>query len=94
MFSVESPEKLLDAFFVKQNVSNNLIGVPLELQINDEISQNLDLYSLSNQPTKRDLDRSFVSDLSDLLSKTLPDYMVPSSFVILDRSTIDGKWEA
>ncbi|MBM3575897.1 MAG: AMP-binding protein, partial [Alphaproteobacteria bacterium] len=93
MFSPENAERYFDAYFVREELARGLTGVPIALQYGTRKEERKSWSEFANQPTLRDADRLFISGLRDTLSRTLPDYMVPSSFVVLERLplTANGK---
>jgi amino acid adenylation domain-containing protein/thioester reductase-like protein len=93
MFNVMNPERYFDAYFVKSDIDPVIIGIPIELQYPAPAGECKDWSVFTNQPMVRDTDRLFVLGLRDRLSHQLPDYMIPSSFVVLDRLplTANGK---
>ncbi|MFM8859426.1 MAG: methyltransferase domain-containing protein, partial [Methylocystis sp.] len=93
MFSAKDPGRYFDAYFVKEDLAQGIIGVPIGLQYSDQKKERRSWSDFANRPTMRDADRLFVSSLRDTLSRTLPDYMVPSSFVVLEKLplTANGK---
>ncbi|MFM9153226.1 MAG: condensation domain-containing protein, partial [Methylocystis sp.] len=93
MFSPENAERYFDAYFVREELAPGLSGVPIGLQYGTRKEERTSWSDYANQPTMRDADRLFISGLRDTLSRTLPDYMVPSSFVVLERLplTANGK---
>ena len=96
MFSSSNPEQCFDAYFVKHSLAQGLTGIPCNmLYAGDQLAQR-PWTELANQPTVRDMNRLFIAHLKDTLSASLPDYMVPSNFVVLSRMPVtpNGKLDA
>ncbi|MEN9588886.1 MAG: hypothetical protein RLZZ481_672, partial [Pseudomonadota bacterium] len=96
MFSPENPERYFDAYFVKSAIDTKLLGVPVDLLYPGDIEVDRDWSTFANQPTVRDADQLFIAGLKETLGRTLPDYMVPSSFVVLSSLPVtpNGKLDA
>jgi aryl carrier-like protein len=96
MFSPEHPEYQVDAYLLKNDVSTNACGIPVEIlyPLKDDSQQ--DWSDFANQPTQGEADRTFVSALKSKLTETLPDFMVPATFMLLDRFplTPNGKLDS
>jgi aryl carrier-like protein len=96
MFSPERPEHQVDAYLVKKDASTKASGIPVELlyPLKDDSQQ--DWSDFANQPTQGEADRAFVSALKSKLTETLPDFMVPATFMLLDRFplTPNGKLDS
>ncbi|NBS35545.1 MAG: methyltransferase domain-containing protein, partial [Methylocystaceae bacterium] len=93
MFSPENAERYFDAYFVRSDLAADVTGIPVGLQYSGVEGAERPWSLFANQPTVRDADRLFTSTLQTSLSRTLPDYMVPSSFVVLEKLplTANGK---
>ncbi|MDO9023316.1 non-ribosomal peptide synthetase [Zwartia sp.] len=96
MFSAERLEQYFDAYFVKQSLAKGYSGIPSKMLFGDTKFEQRAWADLANQPTVRDIDRQFIAKLKDTLSDTLPDYMVPSNFVMMNRLPVtpNGKLDA
>ena len=96
MFSETDPERFFDAYFVKHSLAQACSGIPSCLLYSDKNVEQLAWNQLANQPTIRDIDRIWIAQLKDSLSETLPDYMVPSNFVVMNRLPVtpNGKLDA
>jgi amino acid adenylation domain-containing protein len=96
MFSPENPVHYVDAYFVKHDVSIVTSGIPIELLYPSDHYRHQDLSHFANQPTRGEADRVFVSSLKSQLMETLPDFMVPATFMLLDRFplTPNGKLDS
>ncbi|MBT4987605.1 MAG: amino acid adenylation domain-containing protein, partial [Proteobacteria bacterium] len=96
MFSPEGPERCFDAYFVKSAIDSKLLGVPVDLLYPGDIVIDRDWSTFANQPTVRDAEQLFIAGLKEALARTLPDYMVPSSFVVLSSLPVtpNGKLDA
>ncbi|MFY9136554.1 amino acid adenylation domain-containing protein [Zwartia sp.] len=96
MFSEDHPEQFFDAYFVKHSLAKNYSGLPSTFLYPKAALAQQKWPDLANQPTVRDIDRLFIAQLKDTLSVSLPEYMVPSNFVVLNRMpmTPNGKLDA
>jgi SAM-dependent methyltransferase/aryl carrier-like protein len=96
MFSPENPEHLVDAYLLKNDASTKASGIPVELLYPLKDGSDHDWTDFANQPTQGEADRAFVSSLKSKLIETLPDFMVPATFMLLDRFplTPNGKLDS
>lgn len=96
MFSPENPEKCFDAYFAKLDADSGLVGIPVDLLYPDSAGLEREWGLFANQPTVRDADQLFIASLKESLARSLPDYMVPSNFVMLSRLPVtpNGKLDA
>ncbi|WP_396189396.1 condensation domain-containing protein, partial [Flavobacterium sp.] len=93
MFSVDSPEKYFDAFFYRNSDGIRYTGIPIETQYDLANESLTGLSKFANRPVLRDEEKIFVTSLKDSLSANLPDYMVPSTIIVLEEMplTPNGK---